>query len=233
MGFFDCRCMVTGVSLKGANATAVLLQKMARYHPIALPITGNYDRFGSIDGVDEDDNTQLILKFFLDKLAIGEFVIDEPYWSKDRYPISHIEDLLWGFERNTHDNQQTAVLNGKPVVFALICERVWSAIVGSETTKREPDSTRFDRVFKDVPVAEEIYRGNLEKVSDQLRELAAVSAFLNRLRIAWTPTKAGGQDFAEEIREYLTSARKQFRGSPAVLEGLDNYEREIADLFEE
>jgi len=63
MGFYDCRCMATGVSLKGADAALVLLHRAAgEYAPISLAIKGNYNRLGAIDGVDEDANTRLVLR---------------------------------------------------------------------------------------------------------------------------------------------------------------------------
>src|SRR5262252_9175675 len=91
VGFYDCRCMVTGVSLKGSDAAAVLLQKAAGvYRPIALAMKGNYNRLGTIDHISEDANTRLVLKFFLAKLG-GAFVIDEPCWTSDNLPITDVE----------------------------------------------------------------------------------------------------------------------------------------------
>jgi len=231
VGFFDSKCMISGVSLKGTDAAAVLLQKTAdAYHPIALAIKGNYDRLGSIDGISEDANTRLVLKYFLDKLTSKEFVVDEPCWPSDRYPITDIEQLLWGFERNTNDYPKMAVLNGEPVVTALVCRAVWDAIADS-TSSDDDAAEQFAELFEGVPVAQEIYRGKLSNVLQHLGELVAVSRFLKRRKIAWKPTAAGGQDYREEMREYLTTARKKFRGSKAVLAGLKDYESEVADLL--
>jgi hypothetical protein len=74
MGFYDRKCMVTGVSLKGADAALVLLhQSFDNYVPLALAVKGNYNRFGSIDGIEEDANTQSILQFFQESLRSGAF----------------------------------------------------------------------------------------------------------------------------------------------------------------
>src|ERR1700722_14596538 len=105
MGFYDCRCMATGVSLKGADAALVLLEPLAvGYTPTALAFKGNYDRLGSIDGVKEDANTRLVLRYFLDVLLSRAFTVDEEYLAvSKRFPIRTIEDLLFGFERNMND----------------------------------------------------------------------------------------------------------------------------------
>ncbi len=233
VGFYDCRCLVTGVSLKGADAAAVLLQKAKAYRPIALAMKGNYDRLGTIDMIDTDANTRLVQNYFLAKLQSGEFVVDEDYCRvRDRYPIKDVEQLLWCFERNTNDNPKTALLNGEPVVTALVCRAVWGAIA-RDAAAGGTATELFAELFDGVPVAEEIYRGKLSEVARHLRELAAVSHFLKRRKTAWTPTESDGQHYTEETREYLAAARKTFRGSAVVLAGLKDYEREIADLLEE
>lgn len=232
VGFYDCRCMVSGVSLKGADAVAVLLQTNGgAFRPVALALKGSYDRLGTIDGVPDDANVRLISAYFLSKRSSGEFVIDEPYWSKSRYPITNIENLLWGFERNTNDNPETAVLNGTSVVVALICQCVWDAIARAASADRTSDANWFAALFSGVPVAEEMYRGKLANVSEPLRELFAVSAFLTSRGIEWTPTEAGEQDYADAMRDYLASARESYKDCPAVLDGLRDYEREVGKLL--
>src|SRR6516162_5759426 len=139
MGLYDARCMVTGVSLKGADAALVLLQKRGEnYHPIALAIRGNYDRLGSIDGIEEDDNTEAILAFFLAKLKTGEFVVDKEYFEIcECYPIEDIEDLLHCFERTMNDHHEAALLGGSPVVFALISSSIWNGIARAVKPSRD------------------------------------------------------------------------------------------------
>ena len=235
MGLYDCRCMVTGVSLKGADAALVLLQQAgAVCHPIALPIKGAYNRLGSIDGLDEDANTALILKYFLERLRREEFVVDQDYLRTHHcFPIENIEQLLAGFERNINDNDSAAVLNGRPVVFALISRAVWDAIASSSPPPSGPAPTLFQRLFKGVPAAEGIYRGNLAKVAGHLEELSGVYKFLAGRGLTWRPAEDPSQHYPEEMRAYLEAARQAFRDSPVALKGLNDYEAEVADLLKE
>ena len=234
VGFYDCRCLATGVSLKGSDAALVLLQQTGAGHrPIALAITGAYDRLGAIDNIDEDDNTELVLAYFLAKLRSGEFAVDEDYFrAAGRYPINALEQLLWGFERNINDNGTAAVLHGRPVVFALICRKVWDAVARCGAPAGS-DTARFGKVFNDVPVADEIYRGSLTKVSRQLRALSAVSDFLAARGIGWKAPDDPSQHYSDEMREYLAEARHTFRDSEVVLAALKAYEREVGDLLGE
>src|SRR5689334_19056513 len=97
MGFYDCRCMVTGVSLRGAGAVLAPLQQSDQaYAPITLALKGEYNRLGAIDGIEEEiTNARLILEFFERAREDGHFVVDEGYLeSCDCYPFEIIEDLV-------------------------------------------------------------------------------------------------------------------------------------------
>jgi hypothetical protein len=235
MGFYDCRCMATGVSLKGADAALVLLQQSAdQYVPLALAIKGNYNRLGSIDGIDEDANTRLVLRFFLESLRSGAFTVDEDYLRGHRcFPIRTIEDLLQGFERNMNDGAGHAALNGQSVVFALIARAVWDTLAQAAPQPAEPVPALFQRQFKASQVASGIYAGSLGEVSGHLRELAAVNSFLTNRALPWRPSEAAGQDYPEEMREYLDEARRAYSDSPTILAALRRYEHEVGNLLKD
>jgi hypothetical protein len=233
MGFYDCRCMVTGVSLKGAGAALVLLQETgAGHHPLALPVQGVYNRLGAIDRVEEDANAALILRYFLDKLQRGQFVVDAEYLRPhNAFPIENIAQLFAAFERNINDNSRAAVLNGRPVVFALIARAVWGAVASAAPPPSAPASTVFQRLFKGVPAAEGIYRGNVAKVTRPLQELSGVHQFLAGRGLTWRPAEGASQHSPEEMRAYLDAARQAFRDAPAALQGLKQYEAEVGELL--
>ena len=234
MGFYDCRCMVSGVSLKGSDAALVLLQQSVKeYRPIALAVTGNYNRLGTIDGLDEDDNTELLLKFFHDRLGDGAFVVDDEYFrSADEYSIEDLEQLLCAFERNLNDYDKTAVLNGSPVVYALVARPVWDAVVKADQGGGSA-TEQFRGLFGEVPVAEAIYRGSLSKVSRPLRELSAVNRFVAGRGIVWRPPDDFSQHYTDEMQEYLAEAEQTFRDTPFLLAALKAYRKDAADLLED
>jgi hypothetical protein len=233
MGFYDCRCMVTGVSLKGAGAALVLLREAGgAHHPVALPVKGAYNRLGSIERIEEDASTALILRYFLDKLPRGELVVEQDYLRAHKaFPVENLEQLLTAFERNINDNPRAAVLNGRPVVFALIARAVWDAIASAAPPPSAPAATVFQRLFKGVPAAEGIYRGNVAKVTRPLQELSGVHQFLAGRGLTWRPAEGPAQHSAEEMRAYLDAARQAFRDSPPALQGLKQYEAEVAALL--
>ena len=57
--------------------------------------------------------------------------------------------------------------------------------------------------------------------------------FLTSRGMAWKPADDPGQDYAEDMREYLAEARRGFSDSAMILAALLAYEREVGDLLEE
>src|SRR5262245_61758488 len=109
MGFYDYRCMVTGVSLKGAKTALVLLDRAGKEHrPITLAITGQYNRLGSIDHIAEDDNARLVLAYFLARLDDGALAVNKAELGGE--PIDGIERLLELVERGVTMGEDTVVL---------------------------------------------------------------------------------------------------------------------------
>jgi hypothetical protein len=232
MGFYDARCMVTGVSLKAADAALVLLDRQGNEcHPIALAIQGAYNRLGSIDNIDEDENTELVLGYFREKLRSGELIIDPDEAGGDQ--INDIEHFLGLVERNVTMEYDAAVLNGRRVLFALIAQVVWDRVASSAPPEPGSDAGRFGSLFPAGGVADGIYREHLEDVSTHLRELTAVAQFLAERRIAWRPPDDHFQHYGEEMREYLAAARQAFHDSPAVLAALKRYAKDAGDLLDD
>jgi hypothetical protein len=225
--------MITGVSLKGANAALILLEQSAnRYSPLALAIMGNYNRLGSIDGIDEDANTQLVLRFFLANLRSGAFVLNEEYLrAHGCFPLRTIENLLQGFERNMNDDPEAAVLNGQPVLLSLIARSAWDAIAQTAPPSLESVQSLFERLFTVSPVGSRIYAKSLAAVSGHIVELAAVESFLTGRGLAWRPSEGTGQDYPEQMRQYLEEARQAFADSQTILTALSNYEQEVGELL--
>jgi hypothetical protein len=234
MGLFDCRCMLTGVSLMSVSATLVLLKsKNDHYYPIALPIKGEYNRKGYICGEQIDINIHLILKFFLQKISTGDLTIDKPeICIEEDVSIQSLGQILTGFERNMNNNHNTALLNNERVEFALISRSVWDAVyysIGRDNTALE---AQFKDIFNNGLIADEIYQNHLTEVAQDIHELWVVDGCLRSRGVAWRPTEATGQHTPEEMTEFLREAINIFHDYLPILEGLGDYESEVSDVIE-
>jgi hypothetical protein len=77
MGFYDTRCMVTGLALMANDPTTAVLLRASEdgYRPVSLGLQGMYNCYGTIDAVEEDANSGLVGSYFFDQLRDGRLVV--------------------------------------------------------------------------------------------------------------------------------------------------------------
>lgn len=250
MGFYDTTCMITGINLGSSVDTAVVLlqrEPAGQYSPISLGIHGTYDGFGSIDGVPGDLNATLLTRFFSDAHRAGRFGahdqthVGTPNWFD---PDIDIESLLFLVERTVscsdlYDDGSpyppSTVLDGNPVVFAMIAQSVWDAIAAQHRSPRMSLTTSAFGPGADV--ATDIYGQHVDQLVEPLRQFAAVSDFItNWPLLRWAPPNEPVQRYAlgsghqftdEDNRQFVEDARREYRGVTAIQAALDTYVRSI------
>jgi hypothetical protein len=240
VGFYDTTCMLTGVNLSSVGTTAVLLHMVGTvYQPITLGISGSYDGHGCIDEIRQDRNTELICKFFTQAHRSGRFDAhgqthtDDADWFD---PAIEIDSLLYLVERTTTCADifvggpwpASTVLDGHPVVFALIAQPVWDELTAHPPTRRAPESLLQYAFGDGAGIAEEIYAGHFDQVAEQVRQLAVISDFVNAP--PGEPHQRHNMGVAghygeRENRRFLEAARRDYRADPAIQAALDAYVR--------
>ncbi|MBF6163391.1 hypothetical protein IU486_01210 [Streptomyces gardneri] len=242
--------MITGVSLMPVDATLVVLQRVGgNYLPITLGIAGTYDRLGGIDGVREDLDTELVVRYFLDRYRDGRFFAKDQTSTFDGDALtsdSHIEELLQLIERThlaiEYDNiPASTVLDGDMVVFALIAQPVWDAIVDRAPVPDRSPERQAERVFGPASTAAEIYEGRLPELATSLGQLAAVNDSVEAHGLRWAPAPEPSQRYpdgygyqhGDEIKEFLDRAKRDYRDDPVISAGLAAYEQSIDWVVEE
>jgi hypothetical protein len=140
VGFHDCTCMVTGVSVDRVGATAVVLRRTATgYEPITLGISGEYNGYGTIWSIDEGRNTEMVYDFFAQQYRAGRFVAEDQTNDGDYELFTDdegIEELLAVIERTCSCWERygnfcppSTVLDGDVIVYAFIAQPIWDAVV--------------------------------------------------------------------------------------------------------
>ena len=240
VGFYDCTCMLTGVSVDLVGATAVILRRTATgYEPVALGISGEYDGYGTIWSVDEGRNTELVYDFFATQYRNGRFIAKDQTYDGDYELFTDeygIEDLLAIIERTCSCWERygnfyppSTVLDGDVIVYAFIAQPVWDAIVetASAASNLEAD---FLRAFGGNPTAREIYDGHLPEVAEQVRQLAAICEFVRAHEMRWAPPGEQEQKYwgysydqndTEDWLAFIATARLDYPDEPAIQSALD------------
>ena len=247
MGFYSTMCMITGVNLRNSVETAVVLlhrTPAGQYSPISLGIHGIYDGFGSIDWVPEDLNASLLTRFFTAAHRAGRFeALDQTQTGDYDWfdPAIDIETLLFLVERTVSSSDlydaphpPGTVLDGDPVVFAMIAQSVWDGIA-SQPRSHPTDLT--PAVFgPGAGVAADIYGERLGELVEPVRQFVAVSEFIAaRPSLRWAPPNETVQRFAlgsghhfepEQNAQFVEDARREYRGVSFIQNALDVYVRD-------
>jgi hypothetical protein len=255
MGLYDTRCMLTGVSLHAIRAIVVLLHRAgAAYRPIALGIAGQYDRLGSIDGPEEDDHTDVVAAYFLDRMRDGRATLragdgtllrpediegGPPPGPEADWWVPAVPRLLESVERNNlrflfDEETPYAVLDGVPVDAALIAEPVWDALAADRAgAAGAPVDALFAETFPDTAVPHEMYRRHTAQFADRIRQLHAVQAFVVEQGLVWAPPGDRAQRYPTDLGtqyamdEFIDEARRDCAGNAALQAAFDQIEHSL------
>ena len=243
MGFFDLRCMLTGVSVDYVGAVVVVLRcTPSGYEPISVGIPGDYDGTGSIFP-DEDRAADLLHGYLVQLHRNGRFVVESAVAGEavdftDQYGLqgllSYIMDswlLAWPSDDESFAPLPLTVLDGATLVNALIAQPVWDAIVSATSGSAMLGSAMLGNPFGDCAILREIYGSHVAEIGPQLNALARVDEFVRSHELRWAPPADPDQRYPsdgcqwgeDECAEYVAQARLDYRDSPAVLAGLDAY----------
>jgi hypothetical protein len=228
MGFYDSRCMVTGISLWAQEAVLVLLDPSedGTHRPISLGVRGSSNRFGSIDFIKASPNVSQLAAFLRKKFESGELDgLEERYQPKLKDAGEDLERFFQAFERNMNEGDSNT-LAGRRLAFALVSVPVWDGLV-ERASIEEPAEILFPRLFGESATAREIYR-DLSSVRGPIEAQYAVHQYLESRGMEWTPSPSvGDQHFSEEVLGYLAAARQRFADSTLMLEILSEYAEDI------
>jgi hypothetical protein len=137
MGVFDCVCVESGLPIDSDQQLVVILQTPAKtWRPIALPIHGNNNRYGTMDEPRALDANMKAVVAFGRQLVFGD--------------ASKPDDLAAQLEVIRADGPGGR-LDGARVSFALVEATIYEAIVKTVVENGAPAWTRYARVALGEP----------------------------------------------------------------------------------
>lgn len=233
MGMWDYQCMITGISLRAAEATVVALRRTEHGHrPVTLGISGTYDRYGAVDNIDGDLNTRLVAAYFRDHVRYvaapgpgaaavahgwADTEVRSPTATGDiETAISHLAVSTTACSGDTFYGMPVATSpHGTSLVLAFVARPVWDALAG-----RHPVDGAFDEVFAQAPEAHDIYAGHLPDLAAQADHLRRVDRFLARRGMRWSPPDDSDQFWIDEELALAELAMRTYADVPELVEVL-------------
>ncbi len=240
MGLFDLRCQATGVTVSISDVVLVILAKGdATYAPLAVPIRGHYDGYGSMDRIGFDATTARTLAGFNELHARKELVFprtpQEPFGGE----VSTLglrallEDIRQGgiFESCRGERPSTLVrAGGRGLAYAFVIREVFDTAVemvrdrvSGETLAARLRESSFETLVSESlrgsPLARELVDDNADTRA-ALIDFALFNWWFDRAS-AWTPDHVGDQPSRADVRARLRDAKKRLAQWPQIVEALD------------
>lgn len=218
MGFYDLRCSISGLSLKGQRCRLVLLRsRRGVFEPVWTAVSGRYNRLGSIDtGQGEAAEVAHLRGAMKNLLAEGRLV-------SHARPFADGEPLFELFE----PNRNRITLDGNELRFTLIHYRVAPGVVDETAALEEVQGwnalgTRelYDRAFEGLepiaPFSDALdlhFRGGA-------RELLGLRRWHER-NGPWRVPSEAGQHFEDDIAGFVKEARQRLAAWPDLSHAIE------------
>jgi hypothetical protein len=238
MGFYDVRCGVSGLSTRAARVRLILLrQEPAGLVPVALPVTGTYDRLGCIDNIQPSWNADLLLLGLQSLIHDGAITIHWETFSYRPQPLKTLEQVLSPIERGCTMDMTTVTCEGRPLRFMLVIERVYDAVVATVTGNRTarwagvqdaalrtlPLGDLLERAFQGVAPAPALYEllgaataAEETRARADLMRFIQFRTFLDQ-RHRWSYGANPGQHYDDDERAFVAEAKERFSLQPHLL----------------
>jgi hypothetical protein len=242
VGFFDFRCPITRLSLRGMDAVHIALVAVTpeRWAPLTLPIRGNYDRLGSIDFIKPDGVTARFVDGFMRMIKAGR--VRAPGASRELDAVLRapgLEALLKLFARANTDSigsVSTFTLDGRALRQMLIHAGAFEALAPDVPTRapgyealeqqllRAPIDPLAREMFEEVIIGDDDLR---LRASVALTRIAALDAWLAAGDRSWAPGDEAHQSDHVLDHEYALAARRDLAAHPALVRVIDGVLAEL------
>lgn len=236
MGITHLKCAASGLGIVSEPIALVLVaDDGGRWAPLAPPLFGHYDSYGSIELPTLTDGARATLEGFVALERRGALTFS----AQGRESTSEIseanlrallEDVRQGMIlRALGDESWVVRAGGKPLGFTVLLWSIFEAIV-SVARKEMPTEERDE--LADAPLAELVAKALgapdvapalvSEANRDDLVDLVHARSWFDARR-AWTPAE-GAQFSNAELRAMANAAKKDLAAWPPLVRAIQRYE---------
>lgn len=245
MGSYDYRCLLSGISLRGADCVAIVIQREGQgWQPASLPMRGRYNGYGAIESRFRERSylDDQATRSFEDAVGEGRIKLDtEAAFQWRRSDREGLDRMVATIERAT-TGHGTVVFSGRRVAHTLMDATFFDAVCAELAETQESTSALLERV---LPTAlgrwwyGDLAESPIRDVQSQLRrgllQVAAVSAWMQQHGIEWaTPPVFDGpgeQHYENQILASYRAARSRFAEEPWSRDVFDGIGQRIEDVM--
>jgi hypothetical protein len=198
-----------------------------------LPVWGQYDRGGAVDGIEPDFTANSIAAAFNTLHDAGVLKIDWKQIREPQTPFRTAEDVVSTFDRSVVHGGGAIICAGVELSYALVSGHIAHALFvdapdgiltdsGSRQLVQlavgngEPAGSIYFRV--DSSPSRVRYRIGLASLG-----LIGMVNWMRGRDLAWSPPEDPGQHDDDEKAQYLEDARERFEDDPVIFHAILDY----------
>lgn len=227
VGVSDLTCAASGLGIVGSVSVALVL--VAEGAPIAPPIWGDYDGYGSIEPY--STTTEIVARGVAELVARGALV-PGPEYAETPTVRAFLEDVRQGMILQSVGNDALLVrVAGLPIGFVTVLDDIYDAAV--KLVRATPEGEDIEELEGDalvaralgVPAVSAAFAPQpLAGATLQLADLALFRHWFDP-RGTWHPRYSGDQLSPAELARRVTAAREAL--GPAFAKAVDAYARRV------
>lgn len=216
MGLFHLKCVASGLGIVTENVALILVARDAgAWVPVAPPIRGAYDTYGSIDQITMNEVVQRIVSGFMSL----EVSAEEPTLR------GCLEEIRQGVILNSVGNETALVrAQGKPLGFVMVLSSMYDAVVTMGRAANEHvalEAMPFEALLPNALAA-----ALTEDTRATRNALINLQLFRSWFSGSWEPVAVGVQLSSRDLRGLAEKARVDFAKWPALVKAIEAYQRD-------
>lgn len=237
MGIHHLRCAVSGLGIVTEPVVLVFIAKHGEHFvPIAPPIAGDYDSYGSIELEHLHEVASQVLTGLLALRERGELV----FAAADN-PVGHelsvanlravIEEVRQGaILASVGDPALLVRVGGMELGFVMVLDRIYDAVVSTARTDEleeqldEADFATLVTMALGAPAIASSLVADVPEIRTALEDLVMFRSWFDRAR-AFTPGAVGSQFSGRELEQQVARAKVDLAAWPELVAAVEAYQR--------
>ncbi len=252
MGLFHLLCPASRLGIVTEEVVLVLVaQGDEGFAPVAPPIRGDYDTYGSIEGIDFGPVTERILAGLNESWAKGDLLVPDPDpgnpFGAELSPaglrglLEHVRQggILESVRVEGVTASAMVRMRGRSLGFVMILAPIYDAVVDmvAETAagralEERLDAATFGALVEASLGVPEVARTLVEETSDTRSSLFQLALFRSWFdgRGSWSAVYVGDQYSKRDLRAMVRQAKAELARWPEIVKAVEAYERDSLRL---
>jgi len=237
MGMFHLVCPASGLGIVTEDVVLVFVAWEGKaFAPIAPPLRGTYDSYGSIEVIRVEETARRVLAGFAELKKKRQLGVSNKTNNLEGDPsVKNVKALVDDVRQGQVDETWVLAM-GKNLGFVIVLASIYDAGIGAARSSADGErlaarlaTADFGELLKASLGAPELARALVADTKQTRGALVSLALFRSWFdaRGSWKPDPIGQQFFADELRRRVKQAKKKLAAWPGIVKAVTAYEAGI------